>query len=121
MGTRVEFMLGAKDGLESIITNAIPEFRDWFIKLYEEYPSDYDVEVINLADRILSEGDSVFDVESVECATEIDKLVDAFVGDYCDHGDGTKLLKNTLHPVMKIHHYHKVLECFEKGSTALSF
>lgn len=74
-----------------------------------------------MADRILSEGDSVFDVEGVECATQIDKLVDAFVGAYCDHGDGKKLLKNTCHPVMKLHHYHKMFECFERDSTALSF
>lgn len=33
MGMRVEFMLGAKDGFDSIITNAMPEFRDWYVKL----------------------------------------------------------------------------------------
>jgi len=114
-------MLGAKDGLESIIIKAMPEFRDWYIKFYEEYPSHYDVEVINLADRIVSEGSSVFNVDSVECATKIDKLIDAFVGAYCDHGDGRKLLRNTHQPVMKVSHYHDVFDCFQGKSTARSF
>jgi len=121
MGTRVEFMLGAKDGLESIILKSMPQFKDWYKRCYEEYPLDFDLEIIDLTDQILSAGRSVLDVKSSKSAQQVDKLVDSFVGDYCDHGGGRKLLNFVQTKVMKVHHYYEQLEHFDKTSTAFLF
>jgi len=114
-------MLGAKDGLESIILKSMPQFKDWYKRCYEEYPSDFDREIIDLTDQIISAGRSVLDVNNSKSAKQVDKLVDSFVGDYCDYGGGRKLLKSVNTNVMKVHHYCEQLENFDKTSTAFLF
>lgn len=121
MGITVEFHLGAIDGLESIIVDALPEFREWYDEISKEYPSDFDPEMIGLIDHILTTGRSVFDVESAKSARQVDKLVDLFVGNYCDYAAGSKLLKSADNNVMKVHHYYEQLEHFDKTSAAFSF
>jgi len=121
MGTTVNFMLGAKDGLESIIIKSMPQFKDWYKRCYEEYPSDFDPGILELSDQILSAGRNVFDVNEPKSAKQVDKLVDLFVGDFCDYGGGRKLLNYVHTNVMKVHHYYKDLEHFDKTSTAFLF
>lgn len=84
MGVRVQFYLGAADGLEGVFWGAGPhQFRDWAYGVEDEYPETYSLELLFRLDRIAAEGPGSLIPEDRRDAEVIDAILDAFVGDYC--------------------------------------
>ena len=121
MGTRVQFWLGALDGLESIILDELPEFRKWYEKALKQYPEDHDPKTLKLVDEALRVGPTIFDVKSKDDAIQIDKLVEAFIGEYCDYGEGCKLLKEADGSMINVRHYYEHLKHLKEEKFVLSF
>ena len=104
MGIRVEFYQGARDGLESILIEHMPEFRNW-----SEEQKDFPSSVLHAAERVIEIGGDAFLADSHVAAREIDLLTDYFVCGYCDYGPGRNILGSPCTNMLKIHNYQACL------------
>ena len=121
MSIRVTFDLGAKDGLESMLLDGMQDFKAWYEKLVAEWPNESDPQIIESANEVLSLGRNAFDVDDQCAAVKIDKLVDEFIGAFCDHGDGQHMLKNAHNSSIRYDNYWRYRDYFAEGSLLKSF
>lgn len=121
MGIRVSFFVGAVDGLETILLDSMSDFKKWYEKLIEEWPDECDLEILESANEILAGGRDVLNVYDQASATKVDKLVDEFVGSFCDYGDGPHILKNAHESCLYLRRYAAYRDHFEIGSPLRRF
>ena len=118
MSIRVMFHLGAKDGLETILLDGMQEFKAWYEKLGAEWPDDYDPAIMESANEVLSSGRNSFVVDDQRAAAKIDKLVDEFIGDFCD---SQLRLKSAHSSCIRYDNYWEYRDHFAIGHPIRSF
>lgn len=85
MGVRVEFWLGAADGIKGhFLSSPLEEFFLWSRSLQEEDPEALRPGVLELIQRVIREGESALNARSSHEAETIDRMIDLFHGYFCD-------------------------------------
>jgi hypothetical protein len=85
MGTRVDFYLGAEDGLQGhFLAAPLHEYLTWYCSLIENYPEETKPGVQELLTNVITDGKSALIAENSLQAQTIDWMLDIFYSDFCD-------------------------------------
>ena len=91
MGSYYSFYLGNEDGLESVFLSQLDSFLNWYwdtpLEDIEHYPGEH----IERLERLQEKGRLALTIETEEEGDLIDEILGIFVGEYCDHIDGSVL------------------------------
>ncbi|MEW6128529.1 MAG: hypothetical protein AB1757_15930 [Acidobacteriota bacterium] len=123
MGIRVQFWLGAADGITTHFLNApLSEFIAWYHTLIEDYPEELVPGVSELILEVIQTGESALLAETQRKADTIDRMIDLFYGSYCD-GIRPDLLQEAEGSMLYVQRYekHKELIGAQCGAMALEY
>lgn len=121
MGTRVEFYFGTEDSLETTLLKNLRAFREWLARAIKDEPDSYGPLALAQADSVLEKGRTALKAKDDTTALYVDKLVEAFVGDFCDHGDGQNLLEIIPLSIVNVSHYYECYKYLEKDTFLEAF
>ena len=86
MGVRVSFYIGSKDGaLTHFLESPLQDFRAWHLEQLREWPEDVDARLTPIIDDVLDRRAAALCPQSGSHAWLIDRVVDCFYGEFCDH------------------------------------